>query len=1244
MSDTTTQSSQKSSDQRSGKSARKVKAPIIVGIGASAGGLEALQAFVRSLVPDGRFAYVVAQHLSPTHRSMLMELLARETRLNVVELTRAQRPQADTIYTTPPNKHVEIVNGALVVRTPKLKTGPQPSVDVFFASMALDCEEQCIGIIFSGTGSDGARGIQAIKAAGGVTCVQDESAKYDGMPRAAKATGCVDFVLAPATIAERLPNLSEPAERDHLDTATEFPPDVFEEIISIIRTRTKIDFSDYRSSTIWRRVTRRIRALHLDSLEGYYAYLTDRPEEADLLAAELLIRVTSFFRDAQAFDKLSKAIQDIVRSKRDGEDLRIWVPGCASGEEAFTIAILFLEAMRKADAVSRLQVFATDLDNEALAIGRRGLFPASIAEQIKPSLLRRYFSPLGPDYTVRNKVREHIVFSKHNLIEDPPFSRLDLISCRNLFIYLNTTLQRRMLERFHYALHPGGVLFLGKSESAGERAELFAVADQAARIYRAATGVVSPFRPISSNLRIDTALRPQRPRELRLHKRRAQSYEAIATTMSPPAVVIDRNDSPVHIHGPVGAYLRMPSGEACFDIFSLIHGPLRPELRALLAQSRREKIMVRSRVHTAEHEGDRWQFRMEVYQFLDKATGEELDVVGFVTLRALVDDEPSDSGPDASPADLRVEELEHEIASMREHLQTLVEELETSNEELQSLNEELQSSNEELQSTNEELETSNEELQSTNEELTTVNEEMAVKTQELHETNAFLSNILESIGHPVIVTDSKMKMLRFNSAASKLFKISDADIGNAVTSLKPNFRMPNLRGIVDRALTTGRSKTQRIRAGKHWYQLSVHPCLQDDRSLMGAVIVFDNVTKLVETNTRLREGERELAHLSERQAATLNSLPAHIALLDQDGAIIAVNEQWRKFGVQNGYAGNSFGLGSNYLEVCDSAVGDCAEEASMVARKLRDVLAGRSKEVDVRYPCHSPNQKRWFKCICRAVDKDERRFGAVVMHINETDQVLIEESMTTAREMAEEANLAKSTFLANMSHELRTPLNAIIGFSEMQMNEVFGCHSHPKYLEYAKDVHGEAQQLLEMIDEILDLSKVEAGKQELQAAEIDVKELQRSLFKVFERSAARKHLLLSARFPGSIANLWADDQLLRRMLSNLLANAVKFTPDGGMIEFCAEMRGNGGMALTVQDNGIGIDSEQLSRVIEPFSQVRSTLTSNNSGVGLGLALVNSLVRLHGGRLDIESEPKVGTKVSLLFPPERVVYSKLQASA
>ena len=428
---------------------------------------------------------------------MLMELLARETSLPVKELARSQAPVPDVIYITPPNRHVELQNGLLVVRTPKAKTGPQPSVDLLFASLALECEEQAIGVVFSGTGSDGARGIQAIKAAGGVTLAQDNSAKYNGMPNAAIATGCVDLVLPPGEVARRLPQLLDGGDRQEALKVNEKirSSGTYLDICAVVRSHSGIDFTDYRSSTILRRLSRRMNLLHLPDLDAYLELLNSDPGEIDRLVRELLIGVTSFFRDPPVWEALKGPIEKLVASKEHNASVRVWVPGCSSGEEAYSIGVLFAEAMRKLAKRVKLQIFASDLDNDALVTGRRGVYPTVVAEQIKPGILRRYFVPAGSEFSVRQEVREMIVFSRHNIIQDPPFSKLDLISCRNLFIYFTPDLQRRILERFHYALNSGGLLLLGRSEAIGELSELFDLQDRSNKIFRAGSYASSPFRP-----------------------------------------------------------------------------------------------------------------------------------------------------------------------------------------------------------------------------------------------------------------------------------------------------------------------------------------------------------------------------------------------------------------------------------------------------------------------------------------------------------------------------------------------------------------------------------------------------------------------------------------------------------------------------------------------------------------------------------------------------------------------------
>ena len=1206
----------------------------VIGIGASAGGLEALREFVANLTPGGNTCYVVAQHLSPSHRSMLMELLARETTLEVKEIARNQRPRPDIVYITPPNRHVELQDGLLTVRTPKIKAGPQPSVDLLFASLALECEEQATGVIFSGTGSDGARGIQAIKAAGGLTFAQDNSAKYNGMPSAAIGTGCVDLVLPPGEIAKRLPRLTGSGPREVLkDEEKVSDSNTYINICAVIRTHTNIDFTDYRSSTILRRLSRRMSLLHLPNLEAYLELLGNDTSEIDRLVRELLIGVTSFFRDPSVWKALAGPVERMITAKDHGESVRIWIPGCSSGEEPYSLAILFAEAMRKLNRRVKVQIFASDLDADALSTARRGIYPPSVAEQMKPSLLKRYFSPVATEFSVKQEIREMIVFSRHNVVQDPPFSRVDMISCRNLFIYFTPELQRRILDRFHYALNSGCMLLLGKSEAIGELGDLFEISDRTNKIFRAAGHKSSPFTPSAYAPAKSPAVRGSRQFAARPRSREVRANEAIAKKFGPPTVIIDGNDKPIHIAGAIKPYLQVPTGASQFDIFSLLSEELRAELRALLLRSRREHVVVRSRLHTAKIDGDKWQYRIVIHPYRDEETEEDLSLIAFMTVRALLEEEEGEV--EETDKDDQVKELEHELLAMREHLHTMVNELETSNEELQSLNEELQSSNEELQSTNEELETSNEELQSTNEELMTVNEEVIVKSDALVESHVFQEAILQSISSAVVVTDRQLVVQRYNAAASKVFVIDEHSIGEPLVTLKARIRMPDVRSMAEEVMRSGKPKSKSIQAPKkdRYFELVIHPCVGEAKGITGVVMTFNDVSRLAKANLKLRRSRSELADEMELRRAILDSTPAQIAVVDKDGVITVVNEAWREFGRNNGGFDDSYGVGTSYFAACgESANG----ESSEVAERLREVLSGRTKLAEVRYSCHSPREHRWFKCVMHGTSLPNNEAGALIMHINIATEVRLEKSMANARQLAEEASEAKSSFLANMSHELRTPLNAIIGFSNMIAAETFGSHSHAKYAEYGKDIGNAASHLLGMINHILDLSKIESGQLELDERSLNLADCQKAVFKLFEQGAELQNVELVPKVARDLPLLRADEGAVNQILINLIGNSIKFTGDHGRIVCSGKVLPSGDLCLEVSDNGAGIASEDIKRITEPFAQVRSTLTSNNSGVGLGLSLVNGLARLHQATVDIKSTLGKGTTVSVIFPSDRVV--------
>lgn len=823
---------------------------VVVGIGASAGGLEALKELISHLPDSDQLSYVIAQHLSPNHPSLLMELLTPSTTLKVREAKTRQVPEPGCIYVTPPNQDVEMINGVLRLITPQASVGPKPSVDRFFKSLAESQGDNTVGIILSGTGSDGANGIRSIKAAGGVTIVQDpQSAKYDGMPRAAVQTGCVDLILESEKIGGALEAiaLSPAANQENLLPAP--PSDDYGRIIAQVKRATGFDLGQYKSSTVERRVRRRMGLRGLSNLGKYLELLSRDATEAEQLAKDILISVTSFMRDPKAFEGLAGTIRKIVEAKQAGEVVRCWVAGCATGEEAYSIAILLAEAVRKVPNAPEFLLFATDIDQDAVEFARSGIYPASTVEHLPEEYRKRYLERVGGHYRVRKFLRQNMVFATQNVVEDPPFSRVELVSCRNLLIYLTRSVQRRVIEIFHYALNPGGHLFLGKSESIDAHRELFEAANKGARIFRRVDRqqvYVSP-KTRDREFRQEGLSTAHAAREARYEKPSTDSIlrSAIFEEYCPPAVLLNAKDEVMHLQGDLGEYLRLPSGQARLNIFDMVHERLRAELRALLHRCRRERMSIMgSPLDTGKDEtGDKPRFvQPAVHPVMQ---GDEVWIaLAFETPTSAIAIDPAElKGKDRD--NLIIGELEKELATTREHLQTVVEELETSNEELQSQSEELQSSNEELQSTNEELQTSNEELQSTNEELLTVNDELQSKSHELEDIAATLRNVKESLDYPLIVVDRKLQITQANAAAANLVRMDATEPNPPVTTADWSLDITPLLTAIRKVLKTGLPEEHVVttEAGNE-LEMRVMPFRhEEDDEVEGAVLIFSDVSQ-----------------------------------------------------------------------------------------------------------------------------------------------------------------------------------------------------------------------------------------------------------------------------------------------------------------------------------------------------------------------------------------------------------------
>lgn len=852
---------------------------LVIGLGASAGGLEALRQLLEALEPELPAALVVAQHMDPKHPSLLRELLGRSTRLPVEEVRAGGLPVPGTIYVTPPGYNITLEGGVFRLEAVS-HIGPKPSVDQFFTSLADSAGENAVGVVLSGTGSDGALGIRAIKAAGGITfCQDEESAKYNGMPRAAMETGLVDMVLPPAQIASELMMLSRnPSARVSL--ATTNVKSTLEQLFQVLLEHTEADFSQYKLSTLQRRIQRRMTVRKVESLEEYLALLKTSAQEAELLFKDILISVTSFFRDGEAFAVLEKQLVGMVAAHGDDDPVRVWVPGCATGEEAYTIAILLDKVMRHAGRAMSYQVFASDIDVDALAHARRAVYLPNSVREVPQEVLEQYFLHKDDTYTVIKRVRERVVFARQDLVRSPPFSRLDVISCRNLLIYFNNALQQRIIPLFHYVLRPGGLLLLGKAESVGQFVDLFEAVDKRLRLYRKLTTVNSyPIEFVGSAfgrksaLSMKTAAVEEEDGQAGLERRLQM---AVLEHLVPACVVVDERGDVLHLQGDLSLFLSLPKGRMDVGIGQLARDELKIDVRALLHKARREGFVSGPRV-TLRDEARLWLVSVHVVPL--PAQPNEARLYG-VCFQAEPVDEQAEALPEGQEAamGMRVKELAQELQATREHLQTTIEELETSNEELQSTNEELQSANEELQSANEELETANEELQSTNEELSTVNEELQIKSSELSLVNSDLEGVLTNLGRPLLVLDNRLRISRASRLAREMFGLRQSDLGQSIASFAATSHLPELRGPLLQVLDDARPRSLVLSMGGVSFRLTLSPNHSESGQVMGVVVLFEDLAVSAEGGGG--------ASLPE---TVLRALPQAVVVSDEVGRIVLFN-------------------------------------------------------------------------------------------------------------------------------------------------------------------------------------------------------------------------------------------------------------------------------------------------------------------------------------------------------------------
>ena len=1233
-----------------GDPARKPPHPLpfpIVGIGASAGEIQALVRFFENMPKDTGMAFVVVVHLSSRHESHVDEILQRATRMPTVQVASSLKIEKNHVYVISPASNLEMVDGMLRVVPAERPRERHVVIDVFFRTLADEHTDRAVGIVMSGTGADGSVGIARIKEQGGVGIAQlPEDAEYEDMPRAAIESGAVDFILPVAEMPQKLADLWSNASRISLPPPDQPPTQILQagaggveleagaalaEILRLLSIRTGHDFMHYKRATVLRRLERRLQVCALSNMHEYLSYLESHPEETKGLLDDMLIGVTNFFRDREAFEALERqVIPELIEDTHTGhsDGIRGWCAGCSTGEEAFSLAMLLSGEAERRKNSGKIQIFATDVDEKAIAVARRAQYSLAIATDVPPVYLRQYFRMETGHYHVAKVVRDRVLFASHNVLQDPPFSRLQLISCRNLMIYLDRRAQQQVLQTFHSALQPGGYLFLGSSETADAAEGLFSPVDKNHRIYRAspaARKIYSSTRLRSPANKPDGIAHPPAtvPAQLAVLKPAtyAQLHQRALERLGPPTALIDGEGRIVHLSEGVGRYLRYVGGEPSHHLPTLVVPELQLDVRAAVHDAlKRDTIAVSRPVRLAEG-GRLLEVTITVAPFREHEAAEKLLLVLF---QEMAPAPTTVGGSNFATNDAMVHKLSAEVELLRKQLQETIEQSEASTEELKAANEESQAINEELRSATEELETSKEELESINEELITVNYELKLKVEETVKINDDLQNLIASSDIATVFVDGNMLVKWFTPPTVSLFNLILTDRGRPLQDITHRLDYPDMLADAQEAFKNLRVIEREVRTtDNRWFLTKILPYRTVEDRIDGAVLNFVDISERVKAQEALREGLERLRLISEGT---------------RDFAIISMDPQGAVTG-WNRAAEIIFGFTAAEMEGhrLDCIFSPEDREKNCPAEELRRAREQGHAE-DERWHLRK-NGSRFFcsGVVYPLIDGGALRGYAKIAR-DLTEKHIEDHQRVSTFERSEAANLLKDQFIAIMSHELRHPLNLIQLNTEV-LARIPEVGTTPKAASALEKMRKAILNQSQIISDLLDLSRVQTGKLKLDCRPVCLADSISTVLDAVgvQANAAQVSLRAPDMQDETVRDILVqgDPSRIEQIIWNLMNNAIKFTPPGGTVTVSLSREG-GEARVDVNDTGIGIEAGSLSKIFTMFRQVDDQHNhQNRHGLGIGLALVAQLAEAHGGRASASSPGEGrGSTFSLWLPLAR----------